>query len=45
MFPYPDKSLSTDERIRDLLTRMNADEKIGQLCKFSCRFWHGGDLE
>ncbi|MCR5717880.1 MAG: hypothetical protein K6F80_02455 [Oscillospiraceae bacterium] len=31
MFPYQDPSLSPQERVRDLLSRMTAEEKIGML--------------
>lgn len=35
MKPYLNPQLSAEERVRDLLDRMNPEEKIGQLCK--CR--------
>ena len=32
MFPFRDPKLSADERVKDLLTRLSIDEKIGLLC-------------
>lgn len=32
MFPFRDPKLSADDRVKDLLTRLSIDEKIGLLC-------------
>ena len=33
-YPYQDPSLSTEERVNDLMSRMTLEEKIGQMCQY-----------